>query len=74
MVITDATKLKTGAWYACGLRNLENAVEWGCAQIYQYVGDRCWLDDDGEPVDRLWDAELQLYVDINGADEYQEQC
>ena len=63
-VITDPANLVQGAWYLCGFEDLPE-TEWSGMPIYKYKGDGCWSDDDGEPVDRLWDAELQLYVGIN---------
>ena len=53
-------------WYYVGQTDLEGKDR-GDGPIWNWTGAE-WLDEDDEVRDRLWDAELQLYVSPAGAD------
>jgi hypothetical protein len=49
-------------WYYVGMDGDQN-----CGPILQFE-DGAWFDEEGEEVDRLWCADLQVYTSVNGAD------
>lgn len=67
--------LVPGKWYAIGFERYsltdEPAMQWG--EILQYLGNGQWADDNGEPVESLFDPELQMSVAMDAADAYQAQ-
>lgn len=72
-IVIDTSGLIAGAWYAIGIKNLDDAIEWGCMPIHKYEGEGYWTNDDGEQVETTWDATLQMSVGINSADGYLQQ-
>lgn len=73
-IITDTKNLTAGRWYAIGIKNLSEKIEWGCAPLGKYLGDGCWSDDEGEPLETTWDVTLQVQISINDADAYMLQA
>lgn len=71
-VDTAGRPLVAGKWYCIGFELFSMAdtprIDYG--QIIRYDGDGCWSDDNGEPVESLWDPELQMPVAMNAADAY----
>ncbi len=61
-----------GKWYCIGFELYsmvdEPRMDWG--QIIRYDGDGQWSDDNGEPVESLYDPELRMYVSMDAADAY----
>ena len=69
-IITNASDLVSGKWYAIGLEDETGCIDWAGAPIHFYAGDGKWRDDAGEDVREVWDTFLQLPVGINGADAF----
>jgi hypothetical protein len=52
-------------WYCLGMRDLDSEIQLG--SILEFADDE-WFDEEGEPVDRLWDSVLDCWVSISSAD------
>lgn len=71
-VITNPAELRESRWYLVGVENLDGDIFWSGAPILQYHGGGAWSDG-SQPVETVWDAGLQMEIDVNSADGYVEQ-
>ena len=55
-------------WYAIGFAGYEHLMV-----LAEYVGDGCWLDDAGDPLNKIWHPDTASYISIDGADMYLNQ-
>ena len=53
-------------WYYVGMTDFEGS-DLGYGPIWKWTGVE-WLDESGEVQDRIWHADLQMYVATNAAD------
>lgn len=66
-------QLKAGCWYALGIEDEESNINWSGAPLLCYDGEGQWSGEDGELVESIWDAFLQMPVSPNAADAYAPQ-
>ena len=71
-IFESAAELEPG-WYAVGVKDIEDEINWQCAPLYKYLGDECWVDECGEVVEDTWDSVIQMRININSADAYMQQ-
>lgn len=69
-IITNTRNLVAGEWYVIGVKSRTNEIDWGSMPICKYEGAGCWTTDHGDAVHTIWDALLQMSIDINSADAY----
>lgn len=72
---TPTPTFVAGHWYCIGFELFSMVdtprMDWG--QIIRYDGEGCWSDDNGEPVESLYDPELRMQVAMDAADAYADQ-
>lgn len=69
LTYTEASALTPG-WYAVGIKDINDEINWQAAPLYEYIGDGEWQDECGDSVLWVWDSVLQCNVGINSADAY----
>lgn len=68
-VIKLPQELEAGRWYAVGIANIEDVIEWGGAMLLKYEGDDCWSDESGE-VEFIYDPLIQQRIPVSDADAF----
>lgn len=63
-------------WYCLGFdrvdRNIQADIGPHMEGIYQFTGE-LWLEESGEPVDRIYDPSIGMFVAMSAADYYVRQ-
>lgn len=68
-IVKDPAQLIPGRWYAIGVENEFDEIEWGGAEIMLYLGEGQWMDEHG-PRETVWDPLIQQKIRVSDADAF----
>lgn len=68
-IVKDPAQLEPGRWYAIGVENEEDQVDWYGAELMLYLGDGEWMDEHG-PRETVWDPLIQQSIPVSDADAF----
>jgi hypothetical protein len=73
-IITNSSELQPGMWYAIGIKDLDDNIDWGWAPIYRYEGNDEWTNDSGSDIEYTLCVHTQCHIHISDADAFMPQC
>lgn len=71
--VLDPAELVPGRWYAIGVANVEDKIEWAGAPLLKYEGAAGWFDEKGEQVEFVWDPLIEDDIAVSSADAFMAQ-
>jgi hypothetical protein len=69
-IVKNPWELEAGKWYAIGVEDELDNIQWSSAPLLKFVGDDTWVDESNEIVEFVWDAVIQDDIKVSDADAF----